>query len=104
LTRPFGLYKGNVFQGIVMLNGDPMPYSEVEVAFYNRDRKAEAPNEYFVTQVIRADSNGVFTYGVPWAGWWGFAALNQSDHKIKYKGVEKDMELGAVIWVEFKEW
>lgn len=104
LTRPFGLYKGNVFQGIVILNGDPVPYSDVEVSFYNRDRKAEAPNEYFVTQVIRADSNGVFTYGVPWAGWWGFAALNQSDHKIKYKGVEKDVELGAVIWVEFKEW
>ncbi len=104
LTRPFGLYKGNVFQGIVLLNGDPMPYSEVEVAFYNRDRNTQALNEYFVTQVVRADANGVFTYGVPWAGWWGFAALNRSDHQIKYRGVEKDVELGAVIWVEFKAW
>jgi cobalt/nickel transport protein len=104
LTRPFGVYSGNVFQGIVMLNGKPVPYSEVEVEFYNRDGKAEAINEYFVTQVIKADSNGVFTYGVPRPGWWGFAALNQSDHKIKHQGVDKNVELGAVIWVEFKEW
>jgi nickel transport protein len=104
LTRPFGLYSGNVFQGIVILNGKPVPYSEVEVEFYNQERRAEAPNEYFVTQVIKADSNGVFTYGVPKAGWWGFAALNRSEHKIKYQGVEKNVELGAVLWVEFKEW
>ena len=104
LTRPFGLYAGNVFQGIVIVNGRPVPYAKIEVEYYNRDRKAEAPNEYFVTQVIKADSNGVFTYGVPKAGWWGFAALNQSDHKIRYQGVEKSAELGAVIWVEFKGW
>ena len=104
LTRPFGLYAGNVFQGIVILNGKPVPYSKIEVAYYNRDRKSEALNGYFVSQVIKADSNGVFTYGVPKAGWWGFSALNQSDHKIKYQGVDKNVELGAVIWVEFKVW
>ncbi len=104
LTRPFGLYAGNVFRGIVMLNGKPVPYSEVEVEFYNRDQRAKAPNDYFITQVVKADLNGVFTYGVPRAGWWGFAALNQSNQKIKHQGVTKDVELGAVIWAEFREW
>lgn len=104
LTRPFGLYVGNVFQGIVILDGKPVPYSEVEVEYYNREQRTGPPNDYFVTQVIKADSNGVFTYGVPRAGWWGFAALNQSDQKIKRQSVEKDVELGAVIWVEFHDW
>ncbi len=104
LTRPFGLYANNVFQGIVMLEGKPVPYSEVEVEYYNKDRKAKAPTDYMVTQVIKADKNGVFTYAPPMAGWWGFAALNTSDKKMKYKGQDKEVELGAVIWVEFQNW
>ena len=31
LSKPFGLYTGNLFQGIVKLNGKPVPYSTVEV-------------------------------------------------------------------------
>jgi cobalt/nickel transport protein len=104
LTRPFGLYAGNVFQGIVMLNGKPVPYAEVEIEYYNEDKKAEAPTDYMITQVVKADSNGVFTYAAPKAGWWGFAALNTAAEKMKLKGEEKDIELGAVLWVEFQPW
>ncbi|MFC1885300.1 DUF4198 domain-containing protein [Thermodesulfobacteriota bacterium] len=104
LSKPFGLYTGNVFQGVVKLDGKPVPYAEVEVEYYNRDGKAEAPTEYMITQTIKADKNGVFTYAVPKAGWWGFAALNTSDEKMKHNGEEKDIELGAVIWVQFHEW
>ncbi|OPX37906.1 MAG: ATP-dependent DNA ligase [Desulfobacteraceae bacterium 4484_190.3] len=52
LTRPFGLYAGNVFQGVVLLDGKPAPYSEVEVEYYNKDGRAKAPTDYMVTQVI----------------------------------------------------
>ncbi len=104
LTRPFGLYAGNVFQGIVMLDGKKMPYAEVEVEFYNKDNKAEAPNEYMVTQVVKSDRNGVFTYAAPQAGWWGFAALTTADSKLKKEGKEKAVEIGGVIWVYFHEW
>ena len=104
LSRPFGLYARNVFQGVVMLDGKPVPYAEVEVEYYNKDGKAKAPTDYMVTQVIKADKNGVFTYAVPKAGWWGFAALNTSDEKMKYKGENKEIELGAILWVEFHEW
>ena len=104
LTRPFGLYTGNVFQGIVKVDGKPLPYCQVEVEYYNQDGRAEAPTDYMVTQTIKADVNGVFTYAVPRAGWWGFAALNTSDEKLKHNGEEKDIEIGAVIWVEFHDW
>ena len=101
LTRPFGNYTGNVFQGQVLLQGKPVSNAEVEVEFYNKDNKYKAPNEYMVTQVVKADANGVFTCGIPFAGWWGFAALNTADEKMPHEGKEKDVELGAVLWLEF---
>ena len=104
LSKPFGLYAGNVFQGIVKLDGKPVPFAKVEVEYYNREKKVEAPTEYMVTQTIKADQNGVFTYAAPRPGWWGFAALNTSSEKIKHDGQEKDVELGAVLWVKFLDW
>lgn len=101
LTRPFGNYAGNVFQGQVLVDGKPAPGVEVEVELYNRDNEYAAPNDYFVTQVVRADRNGVFTYGIPFAGWWGFAALSTSTEKLDHNGEPKDVELGAVLWAEF---
>lgn len=104
LSKPYGLYAGNVFQGIVKMDGKPIPYAEVEVEFYNRDKTAQAPTDYMTTQTIKADGNGVFTYATPTHGWWGFAALNSADFKIPHDGQEKDVELGAVIWVYFHPW
>ena len=105
LSKPYGLYAGNVFQAIVKLDGKPVPYAEVEVEYYNQDKKAQAPTDYMVTQTIKADQNGVFTYAAPKAGWWGFAALNEADHKIKTPaGEEKGIEIGAVLWVHFENW
>ncbi len=100
LSKPYGLYTGNVFQGMVKLDGKPVPFCAVEVEYYNKDGKAKAPTDYMVTQTIKTDGNGVFTYAAPKAGWWGFAALNTSDKKIK----GKDLELGAVLWVRFHDW
>lgn len=104
LAKPYGLYAGNVFQGIVKMDGKPIPYAEVEVEFYNQNKAAHAPTDYMTTQTIKADGNGVFTYATPAAGWWGFAALNSADFKIPRDGVEKDVELGAVIWIHFLPW
>jgi len=103
LSKPYGLYAGNVFQGIVKMNGKPVPFSEVEIEIYNKDEKYHAENDYMVTQTIKADANGVFTYAPPKAGWWGFAALNTSDTKMKHEGKDKDIELGAVLWVNFQD-
>ena len=98
LTRPFGNYAGNIFTGVVMLDGKAAPYTRVEVEYYNKDGKLPAPNDRMVTQEVITDGNGVFSFVCPWKGWWGFAGLN-ADAK-EYKG--RELELGAVLWVKMQ--
>ncbi len=100
-TRPFGNYAGNIFTGKVLLDGKPAANCDVEVEYYNKDKKYAAPNEYTVTQVVKTNAAGEFSFVAPWAGWWGFAALNDAAETIKQGGKDKKIELGAVIWVEF---
>jgi cobalt/nickel transport protein len=105
LVRPYGLWTGNTFRGIIKKNGNPVPNAEIEVEYFNQakfpelkgevDEAVELPNDNFVTQVIKADENGVFSYTMPKAGWWGFAALMEGE-KIN----DKDHELGALMWVK----
>ncbi len=104
LSKPYGLYKGNIFQGVVKLDGNPVPSAEVEVEYYNQDQRAAAPTDYMITQTIKADHNGIFSYAAPQAGWWGFAALSPAAYKLKINGEDKAVELGAVIWVKFHDW
>ena len=101
LTRPFANYAGNTFRGQLLVDGKPAAGADVEVEYFNRDGKYEAPNDYFVTQVVKTDAQGIFAFTAPWAGWWGFAALTDADYKLKEAGAEKDVELGAVLWTEF---
>lgn len=104
LSRPFGIYQGNVFQAVVKLDGKVVPYAQIEVEYYNQQQDARALNDYMVTQTIKADGNGVFTFSVPVPGWWGFSALNTSDEKMMVGSTPKDVELGAVLWVKFESW
>ncbi len=104
LTRPYSLYRNNMFQGIVKKNGKPVPFAEIEVEYYNKDKKYKVPNDTYTTQVIKSDINGVFSYVMPKAGWWGFAALIEGDKKIKNPdGKNVDVELGALIWIKAKD-
>ena len=105
LTRPYGLYAGNLFQGMVLVDGEPAPYTEVEVEYYNEGDKYAAPQPPFITQVVKADANGVFSYAMPVAGWWGFAALNEAEDKIvnETDGEVYPVEIGALIWVKTVE-
>lgn len=101
LTRPFGIYSGSVFQGLVLRNGKPVPWCRVEIENLNENPRHEILNDYFETQVVLTDSQGIFTAGIPWGGWWGFAALHGGDEKIEINGQKKDVELGGVLWVNF---
>jgi cobalt/nickel transport protein len=104
LARPFGLYAGNTFQGMVKFKGKPLANTDVEVEYWNADKRMTAPNDYFVAQVVKTDKNGVFTFTVPRSGWWGFAALTTEKQAVPDKdGKKKDAEYGAVIWVQFTE-
>ncbi|MDD4269299.1 MAG: DUF4198 domain-containing protein [Pirellulales bacterium] len=100
LVRPYGLWTGNTFRGIVRRGGKPVPFATVEVEYLNADGEVKIPNEALVTQVIKADANGVFAYSMPRAGWWGFAALIDGDEPMTAPtGEEVDVELGGLIWV-----
>ena len=108
LDKPYDRWTGNVFRGQVLFNGKPVPGAEVEIEYMNheplleenafaKEAKAEAPQDAFVLQTIFADANGVFTFGIPKAGWWGFAALDL-DPDYTYKG--KKCSRDAVIWLK----
>ncbi len=98
LTRPYSLYAGNVFTGQVFKDGKAVPNAEVEVEWWGKG-ETKAATDSHVTQVVKADDNGIFSFAMPKAGWWGFAALMEADEKMKKDGEEKTVELGAVIWV-----
>lgn len=50
---------------------------------------------------MKADSNGTFSYAMPRAGWWGFAALTEGDEKMKRPdGSLAPVEVGGLIWVK----
>lgn len=101
LTRPFGNYTGNAFVGQVLVDGKPAAGVTVEVEYYNKNKAYEAPNDYLVTQAVKTDANGVFVYAVPFAGWWGFAALTDAPQTIEKDGKAKKIERGAVLWAKF---
>jgi len=99
LTRPYSLYKGNIFSVTVLYKNKPVPYAEIEIEYFNNTKKT-APTDSHITQVIKADKNGVFHYAIPYKGWWGFAALIDDDETISKDGKEYPIELGALIWVK----
>jgi len=106
-TRPYGLWTGNLFTGQVLHKGKPVPFAEVEVEYLNDSpgniSVVLPPADPYVTQVVKADANGVFSYAMPKAGWWGFAALIEADWKREHDGREKGVEIGAVYWVHTRD-
>ncbi|HLO75642.1 MAG TPA: DUF4198 domain-containing protein [Magnetospirillum sp.] len=100
LVRPYGLWTGNLFRGIVRKAGKPVPFAEIEVEWRN-DGSVTPPSDPFVTQVIKADASGQFAYALPRAGWWGFAALVEGDKPMTApNGKPAKVELGGLMWVK----
>ncbi len=111
LDKPYALWTGNVFRGIVKSEGRPVSYAEIEVEYLNhtplmdknafaREALAEAPQDAFVTMTIKANVNGEFTFGLPKAGWWGFCALGVGP-VTEHQG--KELSQDAVIWVQARD-
>ena len=103
LSRPYGLWTHNSFRGIVLQDGKPVPFAEIEVEHKN-ETNLSAPNDSFITQVIKTDANGVFSYNIPKSGWWGFAALIEDGETMKGEdGKDYIVEKGALIWVNAQD-
>ncbi|MCB9948210.1 MAG: DUF4198 domain-containing protein [Rhodospirillaceae bacterium] len=95
LVRPYGLWTGNIFRGVVLSEGEPVPFAEIEVEYRNTDGVV-FPAAAFGTQVILADASGTFDFVMPRAGWWGFCALGVGP-QTEHEGLELSQD--AVFWV-----
>ena len=93
------MWTGNAFSGIVKKKGKPVPFAEIEVEYYNKGKKIKIPADPYITQVIKADKNGVFHYVMPRAGWWSFAALVEGKALKPPEGKTVETEWGGLIWV-----
>jgi cobalt/nickel transport protein len=99
LTQPYSLYQNNLFTGQVFQGGKPVPGAEVQVQWWGPGGD-NPPTDSHMIQVVKTDPNGIFSFAMPKAGWWGFAALMNGPEKIKRDGKDKPVQLGAVIWVK----
>ena len=107
-SQPYGVYAGGLFTGVVVANGRPKAGVNVEVEYLNHavntsadgfDNEAfvEYPFENLSIVTLKTDENGRFFFGLPHAGYWGFAALGVGDKKVhKSKALSQD----AVLWIQ----
>ncbi len=104
MNKPYQVFAGSTFTGKLLSNGKPAPGVECEIEYINTDIDMNAnafskktngavPETAIVTVT---DDNGMFTFGVPHAGTWGFACLGAGPVKT-YKG--KKLSQDAVIWI-----
>lgn len=98
LVKPFGLYSGNTFRAQVLHNSKPAANVEVEVELYNVFG-LKAPTPSHITQVVKTDANGIFSFTLNHKGWWGFAALIE-EGELKHNGKNYPVENGALIWIK----
>jgi len=106
--QPYSVYAGGLFSGVVMANGEAKAGVTVEVEFLNhainetkdgfvKEAFVEYPRENLNIVTLKTDENGRFFFGVPHAGYWGFAALG-AGAETEYKG--KELSQDAVLWIQ----
>ncbi len=106
LVRPYGLWTGNTFRGVLLRDGQPVSGARVEVEYLNdRDPRVKIPSSAFETQVLLTGSDGSFSYTMPHAGWWGFAGLvdGPTEGLKSPEGGKADLEWGALMWVNVQD-
>ena len=104
LNKPTAIVVGSTFSGRVLSKGKPVADAEIEIEYIaaEPDLATRAAGKPTVTPppggtlVAKTDANGVFTFGIPKAGFWGFAALGVGPAK-KFDG--KPLSQDAVIWI-----
>ncbi|MEG3638505.1 DUF4198 domain-containing protein [Magnetococcus sp. PR-3] len=107
LNKPTNIIVGSTFSGMVQSQGQPVAGAEVEVEWINGQpdlqRNGFGPSRITsppATLVAITDANGVFTFGIPRAGHWGFAALGVGPDKQYQK---KELSQDAVLWIYASE-
>lgn len=104
LNKPYNIIAGSTFTGQVLSQGQPAPGVEIEIEYMAAEPRMDTADaaEPEVAPlpggaiVAVTDANGMFTFGVPRAGYWGFAALG-SGPQTEHEG--KELSQDAVIWI-----
>ena len=108
LNKPYQAYAGGTFTGQVLSDGKPAAGVECEVEYINT--KVDTQGNAFGKEnlgdvpptpiVAITDSNGMFTFGIPKPGVWGFACLGSGPVK-EHEG--KELSQDAVLWINATE-
>ena len=104
LNKPTNIIAGSTFTGRVLADGKPVAGAEIEVEYMaaepdmvaNKPKPAKASPLPGGALVALSDANGYFTFGIPKAGFWGFAALGAGPKK---EHMGKELSHDAVIWI-----
>ncbi|MCE8417177.1 DUF4198 domain-containing protein [Rhodovulum sulfidophilum] len=104
LVKPYNVIAGSTFTGRVLSEGAPVAGAEIEIEYMaaEPDMETDAPKPAIAGPmpggaiVAVSDENGYFTFGVPKAGYWGFAALGVGPD-TEYEG--KELSQDAVLWI-----
>ncbi len=104
LNKPNNVVVGSTFSGQVVADGEPVAGAEIEIEFMpvEPDMENNTAGEGTLEEqpggsiVAITDADGVFTFGIPRAGQWGFAALG-SGPVTEHEG--KELSQDAVIWI-----
>lgn len=107
-SKPTVVIAGSTFTGQLLSEGKPVAGTEVEVEYMAAEpdiagRKAGNPKVAPPpggAVVVMTDADGMFTFGIPKAGFWGFAALGSGPVK-QHDG--KELSQDAVLWVRANE-
>jgi len=104
LNKPYQIFAGGTFSGQLLSAGQPAAGVECEIEYINTDidleanafgheAKGDVPPSAIVAIT---DANGVFTFGIPGPGVWGFACLGAGPDK-EHAG--KELSQDAVLWI-----
>ncbi|MAM70344.1 MAG: nickel transporter [Gammaproteobacteria bacterium] len=108
LNKPYANWTGGVFRGVVLSEGLPVPFTQVEVEYMNHppnldenmfqeEPLIEAPHPSLEAIIISTNEFGEFSFAMPKAGWWGFAALTVGpERELNGEFLSQD----AILWVQ----
>ncbi len=104
LNKPTNVIAGSTFSGVLLADGKPVAGAEIEIEYLAAvpDMATNRAGDPTVSPmpggaiVAITDERGVFSFGIPKAGFWGFAALGSGPVK-EHAG--KELSQDAVIWI-----
>ncbi|MEP3276497.1 MAG: DUF4198 domain-containing protein [Stappiaceae bacterium] len=108
LNRPTNIITGSTFSGRVLSQGKPVAGAEIEIEYMAAEPDMETNTAGTPTVAAmnggtisaRSDEAGIFTFGIPKAGFWGFAALGAGPD-TEHEG--KELSQDAVVWIKAED-